>query len=101
MAIATGGSKIISRPNFLVHKLEAKIVSLVCNVMRTASLRPISILPHICTVCCTKLQKHSNTVMEVLCCFTVSIGLLGDALHYHEDKRSAVAARMQNMVVVE
>jgi len=81
MAIAAGGCKIMGWHNFLVQKLEAKIVSLVCNVMRTASLRPITILPHICTVWCTKLQKHSNTVMEVLYCFTVSIGLPGDALH--------------------
>jgi len=39
--------------------------------------------------------------MEVFCCFTVAIGLPGDASDYNEDKRSAVAARMQNKVVVE
>ena len=39
--------------------------------------------------------------MELLYCFTVAIGLPGDASDYNEDKRSAVAARMQNKVVVE
>ena len=39
--------------------------------------------------------------MELLYCFTVAIGLLGDASDYNEDKRSAVAVRMQNKVVVE
>jgi len=39
--------------------------------------------------------------MEVLYCLTVSIGLPGDASVCSEDKRSAVAARMQNKVVVE
>jgi len=38
---------------------------------------------------------------EVLYCFTVAIGLPGNASDYDEDKRSAVAARMQNKVVVE
>jgi len=39
--------------------------------------------------------------MEVFYCFTVAIGLPGDASHYNKDKRSTVAARMQNEVVVE
>jgi len=39
--------------------------------------------------------------MEVFYCFTVAIGLPGDASNYNKDKRSAVAARMQNKVVVE
>jgi len=39
--------------------------------------------------------------MKVLYCLTVSIGLPGDATVYNEDKRSAVAARMQNKMVVE
>ena len=39
--------------------------------------------------------------MKVFCCFTVTTGLPGDASDYIEDKRSAVAARMQNKVVVE
>jgi len=38
--------------------------------------------------------------MEVLYCFTIAIGVPGDALDYNEDKRSAVSARMQNKVVV-
>ena len=34
-------------------------------------------------------------------CFTVAIGLPGDASNYNEDKRSLAAARMQNKVFVE
>jgi len=68
--------------------------------MRTASLRP-GMLPQICTVWCAKLRKRFNAIMEVLCCCTVAIGLSGNAPDYNEDKRSAVAARMQDKVVVE
>jgi len=39
--------------------------------------------------------------MQLWKCFTVAIGLPGDASDYKEDKRSPVAARMQNNVVVE
>jgi len=39
--------------------------------------------------------------MEELYCFTVAIGLPGDASDYNEDKRSAAAARMEKKVVVE
>jgi len=39
--------------------------------------------------------------MEVFYYFTVAINLSGDASDYNEDKRSAVAARMQNKVVLE
>jgi len=53
---------IIGRHNFLVQKLEMKIVSMVCIIMRTASLRPVTILPQICTVWSTKLQKHFNNI---------------------------------------
>jgi len=35
------------------------------------------------------------------CCFDVAIGLPGDVSNYNEDKRWAVAARMQNKAVVE
>jgi len=73
---------------------------MVCIVMRTASLRPVTILPQICTVC-TKLQKHFNAIIKVIYCFIVAIGLPGNASDYHENKRSEVAARMQNKVVVE
>jgi len=45
-------------------------------------------------------SKHFNATMEVFYCFTVSIGLPGDASDYNEDKMSAVAARIQNKVVV-
>jgi len=62
--------------------------------MRTASLRPLTILPQICTVWCTKLRKHFNAIIEVFYCFTIAIGLPGDALDCDEDGRSAVAVRM-------
>jgi len=39
--------------------------------------------------------------MEVFYCVTVAISLPADASDYNEDKRSAVAARMQNKMVVE
>ena len=61
--------------------------------MRTASLRPVTILPQNCTARCTKLRKHFNAIMEVIYCFTVAIGLPGDASDYNEDKRSAVACK--------
>jgi len=44
---------------------------------------------------------ESDAIMETFYCFTISIGLSGDASDYNEDKRSAVAARMQNKVVVK
>ena len=69
--------------------------------MRIASLGPLTILAQICAVWCVKLRKHLNAIMEVFYCFTVTIGLPGDVSDYNEDKRSAVAAHMQNNVVVE
>jgi len=47
--------------------------------MRTASLRPVTFLLQICT----KLRNHFNAFMEVLYCFTVVIGLSGDASDYN------------------
>jgi len=38
--------------------------------------------------------------MKVFYCFTSEIVLPGDASDYNEDKKSVVAARMQNKVVV-
>ena len=38
---------------------------------------------------------------EVFYCFIIAIGLPGDASDYNKEKRSVVAARMQNKVVVE
>jgi len=71
----------------------------------TASLRPLTILPQISTVPvrCTKLGKHferNTAIMEVFYCFTVAIGLPGDASGY-KDKKSTVATRIQNKVVIE
>jgi len=71
-----------------------------CIVMHTV-FQPLAILPQICTVRGTKPRNHSNAIVEVFYCFTVSIGLPGDASDYNEGKRSAVAVRMQNKVVVE
>ena len=70
-------------------------------VIRTVSLWPLPMLRQICTVWCTKLRKHSNAIVEGFYCFTVAIGLSGDSSNYNEDKRSSVAARIQNKVVVE
>ena len=103
VAIATDGCNVIDPHNFLAQKLEAKIVSLV-SVHRHAhrfTSASITMLPQICTVWCTKLRKYFNAIMEVLSCFTVAISLPADASDYNEDKRSAVAARMQNKMVVE
>jgi len=47
------------------------------------------------------LCKKSTAITEVFYCFTVAIGLPGDASNYNKDKRSAVAMRIQNKVVVE
>ena len=68
-------------------------------VMGTASLQTVTVLPQICTVCCAKPGNHFNAIMEVFYCFTVAIGLPGDASDYNKDERSAVAARMQNVAV--
>jgi len=65
MAMATDGFKIIRRHNFLVKKLEAKIVSMVYVVMRTASACYYK--PQICTVWCTKLQKHNPAQVNLKC----------------------------------
>jgi len=51
-------------------------------------------------VCCVKMRKHFTAIMEVFCCFNVAIGMPGDASDWNEDKRSAIAARMQNRGVV-
>jgi len=93
MVIVTDDCKMIGRHNFLVQKLEAKIVSMVCIVMCTASLRPVTILPQIFTVWCTKLPKHFNAIIKVLYCFTVAIALLGDASDYHKDKSCSAHAK--------
>jgi len=39
--------------------------------------------------------------MGMFYCFTVAIGLHGDASNYNKDRTSAVATRIQNKVVVE
>ena len=48
-----------------------------------------------------ELRQHFKAIMEVLYCFAAAIGLPSDASDCNEDKRSAVAVRMQNKVVVE
>jgi len=69
--------------------------------MGTASLRPVTILPQICTLWCTKLQKHFGAIMKAFYCFDVETGLPGNASNYNEDTRSAVAARMQKKFFLE
>jgi len=101
MAIATDGCNVIGRLNFLAQKLEAKIVSLVtvhCHAHRLA-LASYYTAADLYSVVRTKLQIQFNAIMEVF--FDVAIGWPGDASNYNEDKRLAVAARMQNKVVVE
>ena len=68
------------------------LVRYVCTFMRTASPRPVTALPQVCTVWCMKLRKHLNAIMEMLYCFTVAIGLPGDASDYNEDKTNFIQA---------
>jgi len=88
VVIETDSCNGIGRHNFLAQKLEVNIVWYLCVVIRirTVSLRPDTILLQICTVWCTKLRKHFNAIMEVFYCFTIAIGLPGDASDYNEDK---------------
>ena len=91
---------VIGRLNFVAQKLEAKIESLVtvhCHAHRLA-LASCYTAADLYSIVRTKLQKHFNAFMEVF--FDVAIGWPGDASNYNEDKRLAVAARMQNKVVV-
>ena len=77
MAIATDGCNVIGRHNFLVQKLEGKIVSLVsvhCHAHRCASASYYTAADLYSMV--YELRKHFKAIMEVLCCFTVAIGLL-------------------------
>jgi len=90
VAIAADGCNVIGRHNFLMQKLEAKIVSLVSVHYHAHHFTPasITILPQICTVWCTKLQKHFNAIMEVFYCFTVAIGLPVDASQWRQKVHS-------------
>jgi len=47
------------------------------------------------------LQKKNTAMMKVFYCFIVAIGLPSNVSDYNKDKRSAVAMRIQNKVVVE
>jgi len=90
---------MIGRHNSLAQKLEAEIVRIVsvhCHVHRFGLLLSFRRF-----VQCTKMWKHFNAIMEVFYCFTVVIGLPGEASGYNEDKRSSAAGRMQSKVVVE
>ena len=72
VAIATDGCNVIGRNNFLAPKLQ---IWYLCIIMRTTSLRPVTIPLEICTVWCTKLRKHFNAIMEeVFYCFITAIG---------------------------
>ena len=89
---------MIGRHNSLAQKLEAEIVRIVsvhCHVH------------HLASACCyvsadlCSVRKCESTLMRLWKCFTVAIGLPGNASDYNEDEMSAFAARMQNKVVVE
>jgi len=71
--------------------------------MHTASLRPLTIgyCRRFVQYGVRNCESTSHAIMNVFYCFTVAISLSGDASDYNEDKRSAVAALMQNKVVVE
>jgi len=71
--------------------------------MHTAFLRPLTIgyCSRFVQYSVRNCKSTSNAIMKVSYCFTVAIGFPGDASDYNEDKRSAVAARMQDKVVVE
>jgi len=101
VAIATDICNVIGRHNFLAQKLKAKIVSMVsvhCHEYRLASA---------CYYTAADLYSMAYdtakalAIMKVFYCCTVAIGLPYDASNYNEDKRSAVAARMQSKAVVE
>jgi len=99
VAIATWDA-MIGRHNSLAQKLEAEIIRILsahCHVHRLASAW--------CYVSADlySVRKCENTLIKLLVfyCFTVAIGLTGEASDSNEDKRLAVAARMQNKVVVE
>ena len=100
--MATGGCKVIRRHNFLAQKLEGNMVSMVsvhCHVHRLASASHYTSVGLFSMVYETAKALSCN--YGSVYCFTVAIGLPGDASDYNEDKRSSVAARMQNKVVVE
>jgi len=62
VAIATDGCKIIGPHNFMVQKLEVKIVSIICIVMLIASVWPVTLLPQICAVWSIWCKK--STLMQ-------------------------------------
>jgi len=101
LAIATDGCNVVGRHNFLAQKLEAKMVSMVsvhCHAHRLASACYYTAVDLYSMV---YENAKALAIMEVFDCATVAIGLSGDASDYNEGKRSAVAARMPNKVVVE
>ena len=52
--------------------------------MRTASHWPLTILWQICIICCTKLRKHFNAIVEVFYCFTVRLAWRCIRLHWRQ-----------------
>ena len=99
-AIATDGCNVIGWHNFLAQKLEAKIVSLVsvhCHVYRFGLLLVCYRFAQ-CGV--RNCEITFNAIMKVFYCFTVAIGLLGDASDHNAGKRSAVAARRQTWPMI-
>jgi len=70
--------------------------------MNTASLRPLTIgyCRRFVQYGVRNCESTSNAIIKLFHCCTVAIRLPGDASDYNENKRSAVAPRMQNKVVV-
>ena len=100
MAFATDSCNVIGRHNFLAQKLEAKIVSLVsvhCHAHR------FGLNYYTAADLYSMVYETAKALTQLWKCFTVfvAIGLPADASDHIEGKRSAVAARMQNKVVVE
>jgi len=101
VAIATDGCNVIGRHNFLAQKVEAKIVSLASVHSHAHRFSLLLYCRRFVQCGIRNCESTFNAIVELFYCFTVLIGLPGDASDYNEEKRSAVAARMQNKVVVE
>ena len=100
MAIPPDGCNVIGRHNFLEQKLEAKksLISVYCHAHHLSAVSYYTAADLYSVV--YETMKAPGAIMEVFYCVSVSIGLSGDASDNNEDKRSEVAARMQNKVAV-
>jgi len=94
---------MIGRHNSLVQKLEREIIRMVPVHCRTHRLSSVSYFTAADLYSMVYETAKALPIMEVFYCFIFAIGFPGEASDYNEDedKRSAVAARMQHKVVVE